>query len=226
MKMNPTLQTGHGQRRCSGYTLVEMLFSAGIYMFILVGVVVCIQIYALRVYTLGATKLTATQGALKALNQIRADIQQGKLIQVGTADNSGNFTPYSGSALAVGNALQIFQTANQTNPYSIYYLQTNTVGGISSNNLIWISASASGAITTTALTCFITNSDIFEAEDWDNWLTTGMQIVTNSIVNNQIYSVKLQLYQWEYPIAVVNGAGLNSYDFYQIRTRVCRRATD
>jgi hypothetical protein len=228
MKLNLILLSGARKRRCFGYTLVEMMFSAGIYMFILVGVVVCIQIYALRVYTLAATKLTATQGARKALNQIRDDIRQGKLIQVGSTDNSGNFTPYTGSTLAVGDALQVYSTTNQSPPYSLYYLQTNTVGGLSSNNLFWISVDVNNNVSTTKLSSYITNSDIFAAEDWDAWPAAGtaMTPVTNSIENNQVYSVKLQFYQWEYPIAVVGGIGLNSYDYYQIRTRVCRRATD
>jgi hypothetical protein len=202
-----------------------MLFAAGIYMFILVGVVVAIQIFALRVYTLAATKLTATQGSRKALNQIRDDIRQGKLIQVGSADNLGNFSPYTGTNLAMGNALQVFQTATTAPPYSIYYLQTNVVGGLSSNNLLWISVTTNSTQTVN-LASYITNLDIFAAENWDNWPTAAISPNTNNIQNNQVYSVKLQFYQWEYPIAVVGGIGLNAYDYYQLRTRVCRRATD
>jgi type II secretory pathway pseudopilin PulG len=217
------------QRSRWGYTLVEMVFAAGIYMFILVGVVVAIQIFALRIYTLAATKLTATQGSRQALNQIRDDIRSGKLLQVGTTDNSGNFTAVYGTNGAVGNALQIFETTNQGVPYSIYYLQTNQPGGVSSNNLIWISVNASSVSTTVNLATYITNTDIFAAESWDNWPTVAaqpMQPTTNNVCNNQVYSVKLQFYQWEYPIAVVGGSGANSYDYYQLRTRVCRRALD
>jgi hypothetical protein len=37
----------------------------------------------------------------------------------------------------------------------------------------------------------------------------------------------MQFYQWEYPIAVVStNQAANAYDFYQLRTRVCRRALD
>jgi hypothetical protein len=53
-----------------------------------------------------------------------------------------------------------------------------------------------------------------------------MTPTTNNVSNNQVFSVKLQFYQWEYPIAVVGGAGLNAYDYFQLRTRVCRRAID
>jgi|SRR5665213_437701 len=209
-----------GRRRFSAFTLPEMLIAAALYLVIFVGVMVAIQIFALRVYTLAATKLTATQGSRKAMNQIRDDIRQGKLLQVGNADNSGNFTAVSGTNGAVGNALQVFATTNQGAPYSIYYLQTNTVGGVSSNNLLWISVS-SAASNTYNLACYITNLDVFSAQDcWGN-------TISNYLKNNQVFAVKLQFYQWEYPIAIIStNAGLNAYDYYQLRTKVCRRALD
>lgn len=225
MKLFPSFPAGGRRRSRSGFTLVEMVFAVGIYTFIMVGVVVAIQIFALRIYTLGATKLVATQSTRKALNQIRDDIRGGKRLQVGNTDNSGNFTPINVTNGAVGNGLQIFETTNQAAPFSIYYLQTNTVAGMSSNVLWWISVGAGYASTNRVnLACYITNMDVFSAEDWDNWPATAP--TTNNVYNNQIYAVKLQFYQWEYPIAVVGGAGLNSYDYYQIRTRICRRATD
>lgn len=226
MKLILHPQAGGSRRHHSGFTLVEMVISSAVYMFILVGVVVAIQIFALRIYTLAATKLTATQGSRKALNQIRDDIRQGKLLQVGSTDNSGNFTAVNVTNGAVGNALQIFQTTNQAAPYSLYYLQTNSPGGVSSNCLLYISVDANGNSTTVNLASYITNTDVFCAESWDNWPTNAMTPTTNNVWNNQIYSVKFQFYQWEYPIAVVGGIGLNAYDYYQLRTRVCRRATD
>ena len=223
MKLIFQTQARRPRRSHAGFTLVEMLMATGIYLFIMVGVVVAIQIFALRIYTLAATKLVATQGAEKALNQIRDDIRQAKLLQVGRTDNSGNFTAIFGTNGAVGNALQVFQTNTMTAPFSLYWLQTNTVSGMSSNVLYWVSVSANST-NTKKLSCYITNTDVFCAEDWDNWPTTTIMPMTNCPSNNQVYSVKLQFYQWEYPIAVIGGAGLNSYDYYQIHTRVCRRA--
>lgn len=226
MKTSPHFQTGGRRRNRAAFTLVEMMFSTGIYLAVMVGVVVAIQIFALRVYTLGATKLTATQGTRKALNQIREDIRQAKTLQVGQADNLGNFTAMNGTGGAVGNALQLFYSTNGTSippykpPYSIYYLQTNTLGTVSSNNLLWISVT-SNSISTSKLATYITNLDVFSAQDcWGN-------TVSNSLLNNQVYTVKLQFYQWEFPIAVVSTNGApNAYDYYQLRTRVCRRALD
>jgi Tfp pilus assembly major pilin PilA len=227
MKISPPLQNGCRRRKLSAFTLVEMMFSAGIYLAIMVGVIVAIQIFALRIYTLAATKLTATQGSRKALNQIRDDIRQGKGLQVGNTDNSGNFTAVGGTNGAIGNALQIFTTTNFSGPpYSLYYLQTNLLGSVagnnavSSNTLLWTFVTTNST-TTVNLATYITNLDIFSAQDcWGN-------TISNFVKNNQVYTVKLQFYQWEYPIAVIStNGGLNAYDFYQLRTRVCRRALD
>jgi type II secretory pathway pseudopilin PulG len=231
MKLFSPTTAGSPQRNRSAFTLVEMLVAVGIYCGIMIGVVVALQIFALRIYTLAATKLVATQGAEFALNQIRDDIRQAKLLQVGRTDNSGNFTAVSGTNGAVGNALQVFQTTNLTAPYSLYWLQTNALGTMSSNVLYYRSVSAASITNMVSLSCYITNTDIFSAENWDAIYGTGSSsspvvpvTISNSVYNNQIYSVKLQFYQWEYPIAYVGGASYNSYDYYQIHTRVCRRA--
>ena len=231
MKISPQIRAGC-RRQNRAFTLVEMMVATGIYLGIVVGVVVAIQLFALRVYTLAATKLTATQSSRKALNQIRDDIRQAKTLQVGNADNSGTFTAVPGTNGVKGNALQIFYTTNGTTtapftpPYSIYYLQTNTLGSVaahslvSSNNRMWLYVTTN-ASTTVNLSSYITNLDVFSAVDCNG--TT----ISNNLKNNQVFTVKLQFYQWEYPIAVIStNGGLNAYDYYQLRTKVCRRALD
>lgn len=218
MKLNAAISS---RRRLRAFTLLEMLIATGIYVVICVGTVVLIQVFALRVYTLGATKLVATGGSRKALNQIRDDIRSGKGVQVGSADNSGNFTAYGGTNLAQGNALQVFGTTNFSGPpYSVYYLQTNAPAGVSSNNLLWV-AVTSTSTNVTKLSTYITNLDVFSAQDcWGNTLS-------NSLKNNEVFTVKMQFYQWEYPLAVISSTNApNAYDYYQLRTRVCRRALD
>lgn len=209
------------ERRRSGFTIMEMMVSAGIYLAVFIGVIVAIQVFALRVYTLAATKLTATEGSRKALNQIRDDIREGKGLLVGRCDNGGNFTATYGTNGAVGNALKIFGTTNFSGPpFSIYFLQTNTVGGVSSNTLMWLSMT-SATSNLYKLTTYITNLDVFAAEDCYG------NVISNYPMNNQVFTVKLQFYQWEYPIAVISSnGGLNAYDYYQLRTKVCRRALD
>ena len=212
---------GDRRQQLSAFTVVEMLVSIGIYLFIFVGVVVAIQIFAMRVYTLAATKLTATQSSREALNQIRDDIRQGKGLLVGRCDNDGNFTAVTGTNGAVGNALKVFTTTNFSGPpYSLYFLQTNTVGGISSNNLLYAAFTGSSSVVVNLAT-YITNLDVFAAEDCYG------NVISNYLQNNQVFTIKLQFYQWEYPIAIVStNGGFNAYDYYQLRTKVCRRALD
>jgi Tfp pilus assembly protein PilW len=220
MKFYPNIQGWRRHRNLSAFTLAEMMMASTIYLVVFVGVMVTIQLVALRFYTLAATKLTATQGARGALNQIRDDIQKSKLIQVGNCTTGpASFAAVSGSNGAVGNALQIFSTTNPAAPYSIYYLQTNTVGSVSSNNLMAYLV-ATNSSSTVKLITYITNSILFTAEDCYG------NTVSNCMKNNQIYTVTLQFYQWEYPIARIGTNGLNMYDYYQLRTKVCRRALD
>ena len=220
MKNFPRNATAPSRRRAA-FTIVEMMVSSGIFLGVFVGVIVAIQVFALRIYTLAATKLTATEGSRKAMNQIRDDIRQGKGLLVGVADNTGRFTACYGTNAASGNALIIYSTTNFGGvPYSLYFLQTNTVSGISSNNLICLQATAS-TTNLTKLATYITNLDIFCANDCFG------NVITNFIQNNQVFSVKMQFYQWEYPLAMVGTNGnWNAYDYYQLRTKVCRRALD
>jgi len=211
------------KRTSQGFTLLEMMIASTIYLTIFIGALIATQIFAMRVYTLGATKLTATQGCRKTLDIFRDDVRQAKLIQIGNVtDNSyGSFTPVPITSAAVGNAIQIFQTTNQSAgaPMSIYYLQTNYTGAQSSNNLM--AYLATGTSTNLfKLTTYITNSAIFAAVDYLG------NTVSNQMYNNQVYTITLQYYQWEYPIGYIGGQGFNAYDYYQLRTRVCRRATD
>jgi hypothetical protein len=173
----------------------------------------------LRIYTLGATKLSATADARKALNQIRDDIRQAKTLSVGnlaTVGDPTSFAPIGANTAAQGGALQIFQTTNSV-PYTVYYLDTST----STNYLRAYMVDSNSAVTTKSLVGYITNTIVFDAEDYQN------NIVTNDPKNNQVYSMKLQFSQWEYPIAFIGtNQGLNEYNYYQLRTKVCRRALD
>ena len=216
-------------RRQSAFTLAEMTIATGIYCVLFIGSLVFIQVFAMRIYTLAATKLTSTETSRQALNHIREDIRQSKYVQVGSTDNTGHFNAFAGTNLAQGNAIKIWSTTNGyfTNapyPYSIYYLQTNNPSGVSSNNLMWISVTT---ISTNSFTnvwnvaSYITNLDIFATTD-----CLG-NVTSNAVANNWVYTVKLQFYQWEYPIAVISSnRAANAYDYYQLRTRICRRALD
>jgi type II secretory pathway pseudopilin PulG len=208
------------RRTSGGFTLVEMIMTVGIFLFIFTGVIVGMQIYGLRVYTMAATKLMATEGARKALNQVRDQIREAKTVNVGNCSSAGasSFTLISLTSPQQGNALQIFPTTN-LNSYTVYFLNTNTPP---TNFLDMASTVNKGTNFSTpkVLASYITNMLVFDAEDY-----TG-KIATNeaSLDNRLVIKVTLQFSQWEYPIAFVGGKSFNAYDYYQLRTRIFRRA--
>ena len=216
MKLFKNIPNRAHWRNVCGFTVVEMVTVAAIFAF-LVGAMVCLQIFALRIYTLAATKLTATTGGREALNQIRDQIREGKMVYVGNCSSPS----YSSFALIgttnsqQGNALIIYPTTN-TAWYSIYYLDTSTT----TNRLIQFNVSNSVTIYTNTLAKYLTNNIVFDARDWQNNIVTNYQ----SLDNRLLIEVTMQFSQWEYPIAYVGTNGLNAYDYYQLRTRVFRRA--
>jgi type II secretory pathway pseudopilin PulG len=218
MKITPNIQTRSQRGRSTGFTLMETMISVWIFLIIFIGIMVALQIFGLRVYTLGATKLSATAGAVKVLNHIRDDIREATTVNVGnvTSSTASTFTnPPTG--LNVGNALQIFPDTN-TATWTVYYLDSSTT-----TNYLKISSTADGGNTFSApvsLASYITNQIVFDAENFQG------TILTNN-VNNRIIRMELDFYQWEYPIGYVGGVnGLNAYDYYRLTTKVTRRLID
>ncbi|HTY89157.1 MAG TPA: prepilin-type N-terminal cleavage/methylation domain-containing protein [Candidatus Acidoferrum sp.] len=213
------------------FTLPEMLIAMTIFSMVIAGMIT-IHIFGLRVYTLAATKLTATAGCRKALNSIRDQVRQAKLVDIGTCSSGpASFSSLGLTNVQVGNALRLSLTNNWTNGYTLYYLDTTL---ITTNYLVQIAVTNIGGssnasfLSTNILASYVTNSDIFTAQDyWGNNLTnensTDNQL--QSIPNRLVVYVKLQFYQWEYPIAKVGASNAwNAYDYYQLRTRITRRA--
>lgn len=202
----------------AGFTLVEMMMVVGIFLFLFVGVLVGVQLFALRIYTLEATKLVATQGARTALNQMRDDVREAKNVYVG---NCSGATASSFSLIAVtnaqmGNALIVYPSTNTTY-YTIYYLDTNT--SVTALTRFYV-ASGSVVSNVETLATYITNLNVFDAENFQ-----GMTISNYTALDNrEVIHMTLQFAQWEYPIAFVGGHGFNAFDYYQLRTKVFRRA--
>jgi prepilin-type N-terminal cleavage/methylation domain-containing protein len=203
--------------RSRGFTLVEMIMVVGIFLFTFVGVMLGVQVFGLRIYTLEATKLVATQGARTALNAIRDQIREAKNCYVGNcaSEATNAFTLIAVTNIQQGNALIVYPTTN-TSAYVVYYLDTSgSIYGLNQFNV------TNGQIVyTNQLALYITNLVIFDAESWQ----TGIATNYTSLDNREIIHVTLQFSQWQYPIAFVGGHDFNAYDYYQLRTRVFRRA--
>jgi type II secretory pathway pseudopilin PulG len=208
----PSQPNSRRRRRTAAFTLVELMVSVGIFLGILTGVLVGIQLFGMRVYTLAATKLTATEDARKTLNILRNQIRSAKLVYVGTYANSV-FSRIADGRPQTGNALEIFSAdANNTPnviPVVYYQASSGSKSGIFSvsNDVVNMMAN------------YVTNRYVFTAEDYRAKILTTYD-------NNPVIRVTLQFYQWEYPISVIGTNGVNAYNFYRLQTRISRRARE
>jgi type II secretory pathway pseudopilin PulG len=224
MKFLPHNRIGSRRTTAGAFTLAEMLIATTIFIMV-IGAMVCLQIFALRIYTLAATKISATSGGRKVLNQMRDQIRQANQAYVGNCTiGASSFSQITNTQPAQGNALKVLSSTNPM-PYVIYYLDTNTSPG--TNVLMQYSLTLTYSnnipigtnITTAALASYITNLIVFDAEDYTNHILTNNQ-------NNQCFKITLQFSQWEYPVAIIGGQALNAYDYYQLRTKISIRAPE
>ncbi len=207
-----TIQPTQRRFRELAFTLSEMIVAVAVFSFIIAGVC-SIQLFAMRVYTLSSTKLTATSSARETMNELRDLIRSSKLVYVGTYSQGGGFARIPTGQPQMGNALEFATTnANKTN-YLIYYLDnwdpTN----------VMLSISNTAAATVNIEARYVTNYYCFFGENWMGYTNTDYQ-------NNTVIHIVLQFYRWEYPLGFVGTNAINAYDFYTIQTRVMRRAFD
>jgi hypothetical protein len=181
------------------------------------------QFFAMRVYTLSATKLTATATGRKAMNLIREQVRGGGSVDVGIyVPATLTFTQIPMGSLQIGNALVICSNnpnANATNWGIIYYmnpLASNICSVVFSNNTGLPSPLTGLAATVRSnIVVYITNYYAFDSEDQNTNILTTYQ-------NNRLIHVIFQFSMWEYPLAGVVGQSA-MYDFYQLQTRVAPR---
>ena len=192
-------------RHQSGFTLAEMLVTVLVFSFI-IAAMVAVQIFGLRIYTLAATKLLASQSGRQTLGDIRDRLRSCKTVYVGIYTNS-QFSQIPTGSPQMGNAVQIFPTKDATGSnYIVFYEDpVNTNICMITNGLRTVTAN------------FVTNFYCFQAEDYQGNVLTNYQ-------NNPVIKMTMSFVQWEYPIGYVGGNTVNAYDFYYLRTRVTRRS--
>jgi len=217
MKLFNAIQNGLHRRNARGVTLPEMMITVVVFLYIFTGVWLAVQLFGLRVYTLAATKLSATADGRKALNMVRDQIRAGKIINVGNCSNAiGSSFQLITNGLQQGNALQIYPTTN-TAGYTIFYLDTSTT----TNRLLQFNVTNNVTTYTNTLAKYITNLIVFNLEDWQ----TNIPLSEATLDNRLLVRMTMQFSQWEYPIAKIGPSNSwNAYDYYQLRTRVFRRA--
>jgi type II secretory pathway pseudopilin PulG len=190
------------------FTLIEMMVTVVVFLFTFIGVMVAIQIFALRTYTLSATKLSATAGARKVLGSMGESIREGKTVKVGNYTNS-IFSPIPSGQPQIGNAVMVSPLTNSvvTNDFIIYFQDSANTN---------ISSVTNGVVT--VLANYVTNYYAFQAEDFN------ANVLSNFNQNNPVIHVTMQFFQWEYPLGFIGSNAINAYDIYRLQTKIARRA--
>ena len=213
----PSRRARAAQSAVSAFTVVEMVTVAAILAVIVIWMVE-LQIFALRMYTLAATKTTATETGRKAMNKLRDAIRSANIAYVGIYATNG--TGFSLSTNGTGNALQlvIADTNGIFNITNTFYLDIpQPVSTDQPNDFPLCCLDNNGHVT--KLVNYLTNYYVFQAEDYAGNFLTNMV----AYQNNGVIHITLQFDQWEYPVGFVGGNAVNAYDYYQLSTRVTRR---
>jgi prepilin-type N-terminal cleavage/methylation domain-containing protein len=233
MKVFSNSSIAFSRKPFCGFTLVEMMVALAVFSLVIL-VTVAMQIYAARVYTLAATKLTAAQGARTAMNDVRDQVRSARLVYVGNyLYSSGNppddFTPMTNGDLQEGNALMIYP-GTSTNSFTLVYLQpgykTNNFSAFSSsgaplgtNSLLMVMFTNGALEVSNDVADYVTNQIVFDAENFEGSILSSNE-------NNYLIHMTLNFAQWEYPIAIIGSNAFNAYDYYQLNTVMTRRDTD
>jgi type II secretory pathway pseudopilin PulG len=187
------------------FTLAEIMTAMALFSMVIIAVLSS-HMFGLRMYRISESKLSATGEARFALNQMRDEIRSGKVLLVGTGDETA-FTPAAVGASHLGNALQIYPSAD-TNQFVRYFLD-----GMDQK----LKRTSSGTGQVTILASYITNQLVFAAEDHQG------QVLTND-QNNRVIRLRLEFFQWQYPISTAGSGGM--YDYYRLNTRITRRTIE
>jgi prepilin-type N-terminal cleavage/methylation domain-containing protein len=207
--------------RRAGFTLPEILIAMTIFT-VLIGAVVALQLFGVRIYQFAATKLTATRDARNSMNFIREQIREAKSIYIGSFSGISGTGTFSAvvNTNQIGSALLIFPTRDES--YGSIFYEDPTNQALCNVLITNATTSASGITTGTIMNLttnalFVTNTYVFQAEDY----------LGNILPNNdsdRIIHVTLQFSQLEYPVAGIGNGAM--YDYYELHTRAIQRSLD
>jgi type II secretory pathway pseudopilin PulG len=209
------LPTNSSRARAAGFTLVEMLTVVAICL-LLVAVIVATQLFAARIYTFAATKLTAVQASTKGMNAMRDQIRQSSQVDVGIYNTTANtFSLIGNGSNQIGNALQVMlMNPGISNVGTIFFMNP------SKSNICSVVISNGAVLPATMrknIVMYITNYYVFDAED-------SFTNILKTYQNNRVIHIVCQFCQWEYPLASAGNGAM--YDYFQMQTRVARRVMD
>jgi Tfp pilus assembly protein PilW len=202
----PHLTLGPARSGIRAFTLPEVLVSAVVFSLMIIGVL-SVHIFGLKLNNLVRAKMGASDEARAAISKMVGEIRSAGSIKIGSGSKTA-FTEIANGAAQNGNAIQIYPLKTNTTSYIRYYWDSTDKR---------LKRSVNGGAAVTVVANAITNSMVFTSEDFSG------TVISNNL-NNRVIGLSLQFYQLQYPKVTI-GPG-SYYDFYQLRTKITRRALE
>ncbi len=192
-------------RAQGAFSMVEMMVAMSVLLLVLAGILSS-HVFGMRMFQISRSKLGASDEARKAISMLVQEIRTAKLVKLGDGTLT-KFTEVGINSPQKGSAIQIYPSTD-TNDFVRYFWD-------SGDKKLKRTTDATNSVAVVANS--ITNSLVFTAEDFQG------NILTNN-ENNRVIGLTLQFYQIQYPIVLI-GPG-QYYDYYQLRTKITRRALE
>jgi hypothetical protein len=187
------------------FTLAELQVSMAVIMLV-IGGVISSHVFGLKLNEAVRAKVSASDAARNAIARLVGDVRSAKTIQIGNGSYSA-FSPVADGSPQRGSAIRIYPSTN-TNSFVVYYRDSADS---------CLKRAETAAPTPRKVAEFLTNSILFSSENFSGAVLTDNE-------NNRVIGVDLQFYQIRYPITTVGPGGY--FDYYQVRTKITRRALE
>ncbi|MCW5550843.1 MAG: prepilin-type N-terminal cleavage/methylation domain-containing protein [Verrucomicrobiae bacterium] len=194
-----------GRRRERGMTLPEVMVTSAIFGMALAGFM-GLQLFALRYDQTVKMKLKACNDARNAQNRVAADIRSAGRVRIGNGD-SAVFIEAPFGQRQEGNAIEIYPNKADTNNFIRYFCDP-------SDDLLKRYVNNG---TEVILARSVTNQLVFTSED-------GFGRILSNNFNNRVIGMTLQFSQDQSGGPAAQNGFL--YDYYQLQTKVTRRALE
>jgi hypothetical protein len=197
---------GHRRRREAAMTLAELMMSLGLFVVTIVGFLF-VHISGLELNNVVRAKLGASDEARRALSRMISDIRAAGVIRVGSGAID-EFIPIAAGQPQIGNAIQIYPHKGNNSEFTRYYWDVQDGR---------LKRTEDGNQAVVVLAHSITNRLIFRAESYDG------TVLTNNM-NNRVIGLTMQFSQLVNPNIMIGQGGY--FDYYQLHTRITRRALE
>jgi prepilin-type N-terminal cleavage/methylation domain-containing protein len=190
----------------SGMTLPEIMVTSAVFSIALAGFV-ALNLFAMRMNERTKAKLGASDDARLSVSRMIMEIRMAGLVRIGNG-NETSFTEVGPGMPQEGNAIQIFPLKGDATNYVRYFRDDFDSK---------LKRTDDGGTTSTVVAHAITNQIVFCSEGYNG------QVLSNNF-NNRVVGVTLQFKQLEYLSASTGQDRLG--DYYQLRTKITRRALE